>query len=83
MKKEKLDKNYEGFIDFEKFITPKGYFPKQCVELIVYDNDGPEGYYHRICFERSHQAISYINSKYSTKERKNLNFELTNHWKKK
>lgn len=78
------DHKYEGFVDWKKFRTDGAYNPADCVELEIYDNDGPEGHFHRICFERSYQAVRYIVSKYmSQPDFENYNFKITNHWKTK
>jgi hypothetical protein len=57
--------------------------PVNCVELIIYDDDGPEGYFNRLRFTRSWEAIEAIIENFPTrKERSCYNFELTNHWHK-
>lgn len=53
------------------------------IELIVYDNDGPEGYFERLSFERSHQAVDYIIQHYKqSPDYKELNFTIKNNYKK-
>jgi hypothetical protein len=53
------------------------------VELIVYDNDGPEGYFERLKFERSHQAVDYIITHYKPDPNfQDLNFEIKNNYKR-
>ena len=64
-----------------KPIEPRSYPPVNCVELIVYDNDGPEGIFHRFQFERSAHAVRYIIENYSN-SLDGLNFEITNYWNK-
>jgi hypothetical protein len=54
-----------------------------CIELIVFDDDGPEGYYERKLFERSHEAITFITTKFTPEEIKHLNFTIANHWQRK
>jgi hypothetical protein len=56
--------------------------PSQCVELVIYDNDGPEGFFERMRFERSSQAIMMIINHFDAAEISELNFTITNHWQK-
>lgn len=55
--------------------------PKNCVELIIYDNDGPEGCFERKHFSRSSEAVAYIIKEYGN-ALDGWNFEITNHYQK-
>ena len=54
---------------------------KDCVELIIYDNDGPEGLFRRFRFSRSSEAIKLVFDCFEESDLEGTNFELVNHWK--
>ena len=54
---------------------------KNVARLVIYDNDGPEGFFWSACFERSNQIIAAI----ATLDKdepwvKEFNFRIENHW---
>lgn len=55
--------------------------PANCVELIIFDDDGPEGFFGRIRFERSRDAALFIKD-LDDEEIMSLNFRIENHWSK-
>lgn len=71
---DKMQKTYE-----EVPRTKSGKI-KSCVELFVFDNDGPEGYCERTFWDRSSEAVEHILGKYGS-EIENYNYTITNHWK--
>jgi len=54
--------------------------PSACVELCIYDNDGPEGYFKRLRFESSAEAIFCIMDHFTRDEIKSMNFTIINYW---
>ncbi len=54
--------------------------PKDRVELVIYDNDGPEGLFVRLHFERSWHAVKFLKKRFRNHELPDLNFKLTNFW---
>ena len=70
-------------IDIIKFKSPLPVEgpPVNCVELTIYDNDGPEGFYRRFRFKRSSDAVLLIMNSLSKKDIKDLNFQIVNYWK--
>jgi hypothetical protein len=85
-----LEKHFGKKIDLIKFESPIPYkygkdyeSPKDCVELIIYDDDGPEGFFRRFKFARSSEAIELLFDALERKDLKLFNFTLTNHWEKK
>ncbi len=51
-----------------------------CVELVIYDNDGPEGYYQRLRFGRSADAMRALYDNLPREELERFNFTLENFW---
>lgn len=49
------------------------------IELIIFDDDGPEGFYKSLKFERSYQAVEHIIAHYSS-NLKDYNFIIKNHY---
>lgn len=78
----KLIKKYEkkNLLLSQRDSNDKHIQPKNCVELIIFDNDGPEGYYERLRFERSITAVKFLRE-LPDKEIEGLNFGITNYWK--
>lgn len=60
---------------------PVAHPPENRVQLIIYDNDGPEGLYVRLHFERSWHAIKFLMQEFKPDGLSDLNFELENFWK--
>ena len=56
--------------------------PNDCVELTIYDNDGPEGFYQRLRFLYSHQAVKFLFDNFDEEELLGYNFKIENHWGK-
>lgn len=54
--------------------------PTNCVELTIYDNDGPEGFYQRWRFARSSEAIKMLFEAFDIAQLGGWNFTLENHW---
>jgi len=69
--------------DIIKFVSPISVKVNatDCVELIIYDNDGPEGFFRRLRFNRSSEAILFIMDSLRRRDIRDLNFTITNYWK--
>lgn len=71
-------------VPLHKFVSPIPILGPayDCVELCIYDNDGPEGLFRRLRFARSADAIKMIIDTFDRSELDELNFTLENFWRK-
>lgn len=54
---------------------------KDCCELVIYDNDGPEGFYRRFRAERSAELVKILLECFTIDKLEGYNFKITNYWK--
>ncbi len=79
LRKEDRQKPILPLHEFQSPVPTDGK-PKNCVELVIYDNDGPEGFYKRLRFRNSSDAVRCLMAWFKPEDLDGYNFKITNHW---